>query len=84
MTGGNFSLTLSKRLKGSDNEFNLQGETTFLEENFSFLSTGSFYQTLRKFNQQTFRKSLTKNAAQASQKESVEEAKRKGFYYKTL
>ena len=37
----------------------------------SFLSTGSFFQTLGKFDQQTFKKSLTKNAAQASQKESV-------------
>ena len=47
----------------------------------SFLSTGSFFQTLGKFNHQTFKKgliqtnafskSLTKNAAQASQKESV-------------
>ncbi|MCD6456613.1 MAG: hypothetical protein J7K81_07495 [Methanophagales archaeon] len=51
-------------------------------------------QTLGKFDHQTFkkgliqtnafRKSLTKNAAQASQKESVEEAKRKGFYYRGL
>jgi len=47
----------------------------------SFLSTGFFFQTLGKLNHQTFkkgliqtnafRKSLTKNAAQASQKESV-------------
>ena len=58
MTGWNFSLILNERLKGSDNGFNLQGETTFLEENFSFLSTGSFYQTLRKFNHQTFKKGL--------------------------
>jgi hypothetical protein len=35
------------------------------------ISTNLFYQTLRKFDQQTFRKSLTKNAAQAARKEKL-------------
>jgi hypothetical protein len=48
----------------------------FAKQKSSFLSTGSFYQTLGKFNQQTFRKSLTKNAAQASRKESVLEKRK--------
>jgi len=48
-----------------------------------FLSTGSFFQTLGKFNHQTFKKgliqtnafskSLTKNAAQASRKRKLEQ-----------
>jgi hypothetical protein len=37
---------------------------------FSF-STNLSFQTLGKFNQQTFRKSLTKNAAQASREEKL-------------
>jgi len=37
----------------------------------SFLSTGSFFQTLGKFNHQTFKKGLIQNAVRASQKESV-------------
>jgi len=37
---------------------------------FSF-STNLFFQTLGKFNQQTFSKSLTKNAAQASREEKL-------------
>jgi len=36
-----------------------------------FWGTNLFFQALRKFNQQTFRKSLTKNAAQATRKEKL-------------
>ena len=44
--------------------FALLKETNVL----SFLSTGSFFQTLGKFNQQTFSKSLSKNASQLRRK----------------
>jgi len=39
----------------------LTERTTFLEENF--LSTGSFFQTLGKFNHQTFKKGLIQTNA---------------------